>query len=203
MAGKDHEASEDEAAQVHDAFGQRRRRFGRLHAATLGARVEFDDHVYPAAVFQRLVRYASGRDFVIDGHDDLGPPGDTRQAFHLAGTDDVVGDQDVFDAGGGHDFRLAEFLAADSDRAGPDLPVGDFRDLVALGMASQADVETAAVFRHGRDVPLHHVQVGHVGRGVQFVDVHGYPRRLMSTIVICVYVTPYTPAARRPLYAAR
>ena len=177
MAGENHNAFEYEAAQVHDAFGQDRRCFGRLHAATFRARVQLDDHIDPATVMHGTVRYGLGRDFVIDGHGNLGPPGDASQAFHLSGAHDIVGDQDVLDAGGSHDLRLSQFLTANAYRAGPYLPMGDFRDFVALGMAPKGDVEIPAMFRHGRDVPFHHVQVDYVGRGVQFVDVHGYPRR--------------------------
>ena len=85
----------------------------------------------------------------VDGGGGVGGDGDGALAifyelcqpreFGLA--DDIVGDQDIFDASGGHRLGLAEFLADDADGTGGDLLAGYGRGLVGFGMYPERDFE--------------------------------------------------------------
>ncbi len=69
------------------------------------------------------------------------------QAAHLGRPDDLVGDQDVGKAGGGHGLGLAELGAGDAGGAGGELLGDDLGSLVALDMRPPADAVRRQVRR--------------------------------------------------------
>ena len=62
-----------------------------------------------------------------------------RQPLQLLSADDVVGDEDVVDAGVGHHLGLAELLAGDADGTELDLSARELRDLVRLDVRPEGE----------------------------------------------------------------
>jgi hypothetical protein len=59
------------------------------------------------------------------------------EAFELLRSEDIEGDEDVFEARGGKDFGFADLLAVDALCAGRDLRSGKRGNLVRLDMRAE------------------------------------------------------------------
>ena len=93
--------------------------------------------------------------------------GKSDQPADLDRSHDLVGDQDVANARGGHHLGLAQLRARDADRAGGDLHPRNLRRLVRLRMRPPRDAMRAAGGDDPRDVGLHDVEIDQQRRGVQ------------------------------------
>ena len=98
-------------------------------------------------------------------------PGQPR---HLLPADQIVGNQDVVDAGLRHHLGFADFLAGDALGAGLDLHLGEQWALVRLDMRTVGDAGCVAGGLDARDVALDlvHVDDG-AGRAVVAGDLGG------------------------------
>ena len=105
----------------------------------------------------------------VDGDLDLGVVAEADQAFDFARADDLVGDEQIVDAVGGHHFGLAEFGTGDANGAGADGPVGDGGDLDALGVGAPLDTGFSAMGGQGVDIGFQFVEVYPEGGGVELV----------------------------------
>ena len=154
------------------------REAGRLgpgrHAAAALTDVDLDQHVEADA------RGLGGGGEVgnvvgVVGHDtDARELGGIDQAPQLGAADDLGGDEDVGDAGGGHDLGLAELGATNSTRAGVELHLGQRRRLVRLGVRPIGDAGLGRKIPHARDVALQRVGVDHQHRRIEVLDRHGH-----------------------------
>ncbi|MEJ1971845.1 MAG: hypothetical protein WDM96_04945 [Lacunisphaera sp.] len=93
-------------------------------------------------------------------------PGFLRQrgeAGEFRGADNFVADQHVADAAFHHCLGLTYFLTADADRSGSDLPVGDFRTLVALRMRAQAHRAGRQRRRQAPEVAFERIEIEQQG----------------------------------------
>ena len=103
--------------------------------------------------------------WVIDDDAEVGDLlGEPCGALGLGGSGDGRGDQDRGDPGGGHGLGLGQLGAADPDRAGPDLAMGDGGGLVGLGMGAKRQTRSFGPRGH-----LHHVAI----EGVEVEDGGG------------------------------
>ena len=108
-----HEPFEFEPGRAIDRLRQRDGVGRRSDAATLRAGIAFDQHRQLKASAGHGGRQAFDR-FLRIRHDlHVGPTGERHEAVELGLADEVVGQQDVGDAGVDHDLRLAELLAID------------------------------------------------------------------------------------------
>ena len=71
---------------------------------------------------------------MVDRHDDFIDSGELTKPLDLLFSYDLIGDQDVFHSGCGHQLCLTQLGTSDSKGSGIDRKLGDFRDLDALGM---------------------------------------------------------------------
>ena len=91
----------------------------------------------------------------------------------LADRPDRVGDEDVVDARVRQDLGLAEGRHRDPDRAGLQLPPGEERALVGLGVRAQRQAALVEVGLHPGDVGVDPVDVDHDGRRVEPLGQRG------------------------------
>ena len=98
---------------------------------------------------------------IIDQHADRCRPGEHREPRELGVADDLVGHQNVADAGSDERLGFADFLTTDADGAARDLAFGDLGTLVALGVRPQTETLATAIdrFRHHAQVALEKVEV--------------------------------------------
>ena len=95
------------------------------------------------------------------------------QARELGLANDIVRDQNIFDAPGGHRFGLAEFLTDNTDGAGGNLLAGDSGCLVGFGVHAEGDFELVTGALQIVDILFQHVEIDAKGGGVEFSEVHG------------------------------
>ena len=165
-----HEPLELEPRRAIDRLREREGVCGRGHAATLRARIAFDQHRQLKPGARHGGRQALDR-FLRIRHDlDVGPAGERHKAVELGLADQVVGQEDVGDAGVDHDLGFAELLAIDALRAELDLQMGEFGDLVGLDMRAKAQAVTVEIGLAAPEIVLHHVEVDHRARRVQVLD---------------------------------
>ena len=104
---------------------------------------------------------------VVDGDDGICNFAQTEQTGDLVGSHDLVGDQDVPDAGLGHDLGLAELGAGHADRAGGDRTGDDRRRLVALDMGAPMNTVLAAGGGDTGDIRIEVVEIDEQRRRVE------------------------------------
>ena len=85
----------------------------------------------------------------------------------IAGGHDRRGDQNRFDAAIRKRLGFAELGAADADRAGRELALGDVDALVSLRMRAQRDARQLRERRHLLDVAIERVEIDHERGRVQ------------------------------------
>ena len=78
-------------------------------------------------------------------------------------TDDLIGDEDVADAGSGEDLRLAELGAGDADGARRKLLADDLDGLLPFDMWTPVDAMGAAKRGDPPDIPFHDIEVDEEG----------------------------------------
>jgi hypothetical protein len=83
--------------------------------------------------------------------------------------DNLIGHEDVADSCRRHDFRLAELLTRDPDRARGEELVSDRGDLLTLGVGPPRDATLAARGRDPRDVAFHDIEIDAERRSVEAV----------------------------------
>ena len=126
--------------------------------------------------FERCPRRANGRCqrehicMIVDQHADRGGAGKRCEPLDLVAPDDFIGDEDVGYACRNKDFGFADLLATHPDGAGGDLPLGDFRALVALCVRPQARTAITDRRRHRRDVAFECVKVDDQRRRTDVVE---------------------------------
>ncbi len=143
----------------------------RIDAATMKADVHLDQHVHTPPRAHHRIRPLSRHGRVID---------DERQARAIEQGDHAVrvrGIQgirqpDVGDTALGEYFGLAEFRAADADGAAGDLPAGDDRALVRLGVRTQPHAARIGRRLHAVDVAQRACAIDENGRSGEPVDSH-------------------------------
>ena len=122
-----HHTRETQTGAIGDLARERNNRCARLDARAVHADVDLDRHAQP------LVGSREGRielREILDavGTDDrVGAIGQIDQPADLDRPHDLVGDQDIADARGGHHLGFAQLRARDAGRAGSDLDVCDLR----------------------------------------------------------------------------
>jgi hypothetical protein len=142
---------------------QRHRGLARKNAAALRPHVDLDVHVHGAPGL-----YGGGREVgndarVVDEDSDGRGPRERREARDLRGRHDLVGHEDVGDAGGDECGGLVDFLAADADGAARDLRLCDVGTLVRLRVRAQHKPRSAHRVGHEVEVVLERVEVDHQG----------------------------------------
>jgi hypothetical protein len=134
----------------------------RLHAATTGADVNFNQALEHAVMAQRGGGQIIDVAGIIDTDQYPRSPGKTRQSIDLVSIDNLVRQHYIIDTTGDHDLGFGDLLAADS--AGPavlDLVTRDIDRFMGFTMRTQA--------HPGIGKPV--AQRGHVAfEGVQLDD---------------------------------
>ena len=143
--------------------------FAGLHAGAVHAGVELDEHVDLGAGGGGDATDLFDIGGAVDGYFDIGVAAEADQAFDFAWADDLIGDEQVEDAVGGHDFGFAELGAGDADGPGTHGQVGDGRDFDALGMRAPLHAGFCAQRGQALDIGLHFVEVHPEGGGVECV----------------------------------
>ena len=162
-----HHTRETQTGAIGDLARERNNRCARLDARAVHADVDLDRHAQP------LVGSREGRielREILDavGTDDrVGAIGQIDQPADLDRPHDLVGDQDIADARGGHHLGFAQLRASDAGRAGSDLHVCDLRRLVRLGMRPPRDAVRAARGDDACDVRFHDVEIDQQRRRIQ------------------------------------
>ena len=168
------------AHQAGEAHIRRRDRLlGQLHQAGAGhqtaavvADVDLDEHAGADAVFPGRCRDGDEIGRMIHGDHDVAALRQIHQACYLARADHFVGDEDVVDAGVGHDFGLAEFGAGDANGPGFELQMSDSRGLVGLGVGAQVFAGSAEMGGQFFDVALQCTEIDQQGRGIDLDARH-------------------------------
>ena len=95
-----------------------------------------------------------------------------HEALDLAAADYFVGNENVMDAGVGHDLGLSDFGAGDPLCTGCELEVGDGRGFVRLGVRPEVFARRAEVFGELGDVVFERVEIDQEDWGVDGVAGH-------------------------------
>ena len=145
---------------------------GEVTPQRCGARIALDQHqqLKPSAghcARQTFHCFLRVRDDL-----EIGPSSQRDQTVELGLTDEVVGQEDVGDAGVDHDLRFAELLTIDAFRAELDLELSKFRDLVSLDMWAKVQSMTVEVGLTAPEIVLHRVEIDHRARRVQVLNKH-------------------------------
>ena len=109
---------------------------------------------------------------VIDRDHNVATSGQGHEALDLAATDDFVGNENVMDAGVGHDFGLPDLGAGDPLRAGCELEVGDGWGFVRLGVRPEVFARRAEVLGEQVNVVFERVEIDQEDGGVDGVAGH-------------------------------
>ena len=91
---------------------------------------------------------------MVDGYHDIAAGSQCHKAFDLAAADDLVGDEDILDAGVGHGFGFTDLGAGDTLRTGGELELSDGRGFVRLGVGAQVFTGLAEVLGEFGDIVL-------------------------------------------------
>jgi hypothetical protein len=167
-----HQTREAEAGAGGDVAGEGEDGFAGSDAAALHADVDLDQDAEADAAGPGRGVHLGDVGGSVDGDGDVGAgAGDEGgEAAGLDRADDLVGDQDVADAGGGEDLGLAELGAGDADGAGGELAVGDGRALVALRVGALGNATGGELAGDAGDVAVHGVEVDEERRSVEVGD---------------------------------
>ena len=138
------------------------------------ADVDLDQHLGALAGRRHRLRPAARDGEVVDDERDVRP---LLQRQHAAGVGrrQRVGQADVGDAGVDEHLGLAELGAADAGGAGVDLPGGDHRALVRLGVRAQGHAGGGGGRLHAGDVGGKARLLHEYGRRAQISDVTRAP----------------------------
>ncbi len=156
--------------RARDHLRDRHGRRARRGAAAMRADVDLDEDVDRHTGGPRRRADVPDGSGIVGEHADLRPRRHRCEARELPLADDLVGDEHVANAGGDEGLGLADFLAADADRAALDLGMRDVRALVRLRVRAQRNAGAAHGVRHQVEVALERVQVDDERRGVDVVD---------------------------------
>ena len=97
-----------------------------------------------------------------------------RQPVEFRLADEIVGHEDIRDAGVGHHLGLAELLAIDPFSAEPDLQMRELGDLVGLDVGPQAQSVAVEVALTAAEIVLHDVEIDDRAWRVEVLDQHLY-----------------------------
>ena len=173
VTGIGHDALELEAGHGCNLLREFKRGFGRLYAAAIASGVAFDEDVDGGVVFFCTIGQSARGDFRIDGNGHGCAFAQFGEAFDFDGSDDIIGDEDVGDAGFNHDFGFAHFLADDANGPRSELHFGDFGDFMRFGVYAQGNVPFVARFLRFSNIFFEDIEVdGERGR-VEVVYGHG------------------------------
>ena len=98
--------------------------------------------------------------------------GERHEAVELRLADEVVGQQNVGNAGVRHHLGLAELLAIHALCPEPDLNMGEFGNLVGLDVRAQAQPVPVEIGLATPEVVLHHVEVDDRAGRVEVLQKH-------------------------------
>ena len=110
--------------------------------------------------------------WVIDRDHDVATGGQRHEALDLAVAYYFVGNEDVLDAGVGHDLGLPDLGAGDPLCAGCELEVGDGRGFVRLSVRPEVFARRAEVLGESGDVVFERVEIDQEDGGVDGVAGH-------------------------------
>ena len=132
-----------------------------MGTTALAAGVHFDQDAKGAAVGAGLRGEPFDRRLRVGGDSNRA----TAVAHELAQTrelglaDNIIGDQDVFNASLGHGFGLTDLLADDTDGPRFDLPLGNGRCFVGFGVHAQGDAQLVAGCLQAGNIVIEHVEI--------------------------------------------
>ena len=109
---------------------------------------------------------------VIDRDHNVATSCQRHEALDLAATDDFVGNENVLDAGVGHDLGLPDLGAGDPLRAGRELEVGNGRGFVRLGVWSEVFTCHAEVLGEQVNIVFECVEIDQEDGGIDGVAGH-------------------------------
>ena len=144
MAFVAHQAAEAQVRCLGGCAGEIDDGGGRDAAAVVA---DVDLHKYARADFVGLGGLVEVGEIlrVIDRDHDVATGGQRHEALDFAAADDFVGNENVLDAGVGHDLGLSDLGAGDPLCAGCELEVGDGRGFVRLSVRPEVFVHCAEV----------------------------------------------------------
>ena len=103
----------------------------------------------------------------VDADYRIGAIGKLHQPIDLDVPNDLVGDQDIPHACGGHHFGFSKFGAGNADRAGGDLHLCNVRCLVCFRVRPPGDTVGAARGDDPSDIGFHDVEIDKQRRSIQ------------------------------------
>ena len=115
-----------------------------------------------------------GDEVVVERDGEAGAAGQRDQAGELGAAQQIEGQEDVVQAGIGHDLGLAQLLAGDADGTQLDLAAGELRQLVGLDVGTELQPVRVGIILRAAEVGLDPVEVDEHGRGVEVVDHPGH-----------------------------
>src|SRR5262249_37711094 len=153
--------------------GQRRGIRRRLHAASTGTGVAFNQRTNLEVRRRKRRRNARGCLATVEHQGQPRAARQRDQPLQLLPPDDIVGDENVVDAGVCHHFGFTELLTGDADGTKLDLSARELRYLVGLDVGSQGETFATAVVLSPRQIAVDSIEVdGDAGR-VEIVDGPG------------------------------
>ena len=173
VTGIGHDALELKAGHGCHFSREFKRGFGRLYAAAIASGVAFDEDVDGDIVFYCAIGQSVRGDFRIDGNGHGCAFAQFCEAFDFDGADDIIGDEDVGDAGFNHDFGFAHFLADDANGPRSELHFGDFGDFMRFGVYAQGNVAFVARVLRFSNIFFENIEIDGERGCVEVVYGHG------------------------------
>ena len=130
-----------------------------MHAGAAQSGVDVDENLDRSG--RRSSQFGGSVDVVHDDPEVRQAGRQGRGAGGRACPGDGRGDQDRVDAMGRQRLGLGQFGAADADRPGRDLPPGNCRALVRLGVRPQRQAGRLGAGRHQGHIGLEGVEIQH------------------------------------------
>ncbi len=182
VAGVEGDAAPLEMGEAGDGLDEGEEFVAGLDADAAEADVHFGKDADFDLRFAGGVAERAGGGEGVERDGELGLAGHVAKAEELLAADDGVGDEEIGRAGGEHDFGLGGLGDGEADGAEFDLAAAESRDLVGLGMGTEAEAVAAGVIGYGAKVALHDVEVDDDGGRVEVGNAHGYYFFLLGSI---------------------
>lgn len=162
------EAVKAEAGGVDDLFGEVQRRLAWGDAAAAHADVDFDEEADGGGGFGGGFGEVGDVSGIVDGEAEFYFLGELGESLEFSGADDLVGDEDVVDAGFCEDFGFGEFGAGHADGAsGGELAFGDLGAFVVFEMRAELASAVAEEVGHALKIAIHGGGVDQQQRGFE------------------------------------
>ena len=162
------QSGEAHVPQLGDPAGQVHGGFSRQDSGALHSHVHLDQDPGTDALHTRGAVDGLGVLELVHTDHHVGPAADVDQTVDLRRTHDLVGHEDVVDAGGSHDLRLPQLGAGDSVGSRFQAQIRQGRRLHRLGVGAPSHLGVANDSgRHAVDVALKDIQIHHQCRRIQ------------------------------------